>query len=698
MYTAMSVFTVMLFLNYLQIMNLKSSFLLAGIFWMVCLLIHTPTGIAQDSIRVKIGAQIYIEPGQSAEDIEHYFNLLKDHNMKVCRIRMDETHMRRANGSFDFSLYDKAFDEAALNDVAVFATIFPGYPTQAAGEYGGVGGFKFPTSEAHFQSISQFIDSLVIHFRSHSALSVWVLQNEPGTGGNMPSDDFTQKKFQEWLDEKPEMVSYNDYLKVQSHTEAFMRDYTTWYLGWIASRVRLHDQTTELHVNPHMIFSHLTDYDFSSWQNFLSHLGASMHPSWHFGMFNREEYPLAMAANSEIIRSGANPLPFWVTELQGGNNNFSAFNPLIPSRQEIAQWMWTNIAAGAEGIIFWTLNPRATGIEAGEWSLVDFQRNPTPRLQMAGEIAGLLDTLTDFENTEPLLSNVFLLYSPESIVLQKNSVIRSDQVNAYYTGRSEAAHIKSLLAYYRVFSENGIGAQIYHMDQFDWDGDAQGKVVVLANMAVVPRRFYDKLKSFVQRGGKLLVTGQTAHFDEYGYNVMYGKWPLEDLFGASILEFRAMGNLFDVEVDGIDLKGHFLQGIIKNKRAQVLGSNNQDEILAIRNAFGAGDVVWVPSMLGIAAWENPSQSFVNFVLQHTSASFARNPISLRLVKPGLLIKHFRGQNGLYSVLINNTGLPQSLPSNGDYMIEKILFSLKQTTQTGNRIVLENEECVVVKWM
>jgi beta-galactosidase len=678
-------------------MKLNSSFLLAGIFSALCHMVFSGVGYAQDSTGVKIGAQVYIEPGQSFEEIEHYFRLLKDHNMTVCRIRMDETHMRRANGSYDFSLYKKAFDEAALNGVTVFATIFPGYPAQLTDEYGGVGGFKFPTSDAHLQSISRFIDSLVINFRSHSALKVWVLQNEPGVGGYLPSDEFSKRKFQEWLSKQPEQISYNGFMKVQLHTEAFMRDYTTWYLGWIAERVRKHDQTTELHVNPHMIFNNLTDYDFSSWQQFLSHLGASMHPSWHFGQFSRNEYPLAMAANSEIIRSGAMPQPFWVTELQGGNNNLSAYNPFIPSRQEIAQWMWTNIAAGTEGIIFWTLNPRAAGLEAGEWSLIDFQRNPTPRLQIAGEIAALLDTTPDLQQITPLLSNVYLLYSPETMVLHKNSVIKSDQINTYYTGRSDAAHIKSVLAYYRVFNENGIGAQIFHMDQFNWDGEAQGKIVVLANMAVVPRRFYDKIKSFVQRGGKLLVTGQTAHFDEYGYNVMYGKWPLEDLFGASVLEFRAMGNLFDVEIDGVDVKGHFLQGIIKNKRAQVLGSNNQDEILAVKNAYGAGDVVWVPSMLGIAAWENPSQAFVNFVLQYTAGSFTRNPISMRLSRPGLLVKHFRGQDGLYSVLINKTGSPQSLPFIGDFLIDEIVFSLKQTTQSGNRIVLENEDCVVVKW-
>lgn len=59
--------------------------------------------------------------------------------------------------------------------------------------------------------------------------------------------------------------------------------------------------------------------------------------------------------------------------MQGGNVTASGREVLCPTAREITQWLWTGIAAGAEGVIFWTLNQRASALEAGEWGMLDFQ-------------------------------------------------------------------------------------------------------------------------------------------------------------------------------------------------------------------------------------------------------------------------------------------------------------------------------------
>ena len=646
---------------------------------------------------VMIGAQVYIEPGQSHEEIEHYFKLLKTNHMSVCRIRMDESHMKKEDGSFDFSLYQKAFDEAARNGISVFATLFPGNLPSAEDEYGGVGGFKFPVSVAHQESIARYIKEVVTHFSKHPALKVWVLQNEPGVAGNMPNNDFSREKFSEWKNKQPPEESYNDYMQVQYTTDVFMRDYTTWYLQWIAEKVRLYDQQTELHVNPHMIFANLADYDFDAWHDFVSHIGASMHPSWHFGFFTRKEFPLAMAANCEILRTGAKPLPFWVTELQGGNNNFSAFNPIMPSESEIAHWMWTSIAAGASGIIFWTLNPRAAGLEAGEWALTDFQRNATPRLKMAGKIAGILEKNLFLQKIQPSLSDIYLVYSPESVIMQRTAEIRSDLVNQEFAARMEGGHIKSVLAWYRVFNENGVGAQIFHMDQFDWEKEPQGKTVILSNMAMVPRRHYQKMKSFVQMGGTLIVSGQSLHFDEYGFNVMYGEWPLKDLFGASIKEFQTRGRYFNIHLEGKQIGAHFMAGIINNESADIIGMDENGHPTATINHYGQGKVVWVPSMIGLAAWEQPDDAFVDFVLDHSKSAASYQPFLLQQNTPGLLIRHFHGKDGLYSLVINQSGEKQILLFDDDYRIAKTVFKLHDPLIGKSSLTVSEDECIVFKW-
>jgi beta-galactosidase len=486
-------------------------------------------------------------------------------------------------------------------------------------------------------------------------------------------------------------------MQIHYEESRFMRDFTTRYLRWLSEEVRKHDVKTDLHVNPHMLFSNLADYDFNDYQEFLSHIGASMHPSWHFGYFDRKDYSLAISANCEMMRTGAGNLPFWVTELQGGNNNFSGYNPLMPTSTEIAQWMWTAIAAGTEGIIFWTLNPRAAGFEAGEWALLDFQKQPTERLEMAGKIAKLLNDSPGLNKIQPQTSNIYLLYSPESLVLQRNSEIESNQVRQYYAARQEGAHVKSLLAYYKVLEQHGIGSQIYHMGQFDWSCDPRGKTIVLANMAIIPRTYYTKIDSFVKRGGKLFVTGQTAHFDEYVYNVMYGEWPLRSLFGGELKAFRSKGDLFSIKVGKHLIKGHFLEGLVRNLNAEIISQNDQGEITGVYNKYGQGEVVWIPSMLGLAYWNDHDLAFSDLVMEYCGPFSNEPPFLQSGVDNGMVVKNFKDQNDRYSLIINKTGRDDILPYNTSHPPEEILFQLKRSHISEAGLIIKENDCVVVKW-
>ncbi len=100
---------------------------------------------------------------------------------------------------------------------------------------------------------------------------------------------------------------------------------------------------------------------FPEWRKFLTSLGGSAHPSWHFAILSRQQYAVAMSANSEIIYSGAGNLPWFMTELQGGNNTYSGGNPICPTKEEIAQWLWIITGTESEGTIFWTLESAKFG-------------------------------------------------------------------------------------------------------------------------------------------------------------------------------------------------------------------------------------------------------------------------------------------------------------------------------------------------
>ncbi len=382
-----------------------------------------------------IGAQVYIEPGQTPEEIEGWFSIMAEYDMTVCRIRMDETHMAQADGSWDFTLYDAAFDAAERHGVRVFATLYP------ANTGTGVGGFKFPKDAAHLASIECYIGAVVPHFSKHPALFAWVLQNEPGVGGILPKGTYTEQAWSEWKTSNPLPPDPNGFMREDFREPEFIRQHTTAYLSWIAGEIEKYDAGRHLHVNSHMLFVTLPEYEFPAWRKLLSSFEASMHPSWHFGYFERDQYPVAMGVNNDIIRAGAGDKPFWVTELQGGNNSYSGFNPITPSGEEVEQWLWASLFSGAEGIIFWCLNPRKSGLEAGERSLLDFLDEPTDRMKSAGSVARWLAEHPAFAEVRPLTSNVHLLYNRESMYLQRRREVRSGEVQDYYEGRLPGATI-----------------------------------------------------------------------------------------------------------------------------------------------------------------------------------------------------------------------------------------------------------------
>ena len=76
--------------------------------------------------------------------------------------------------------------------------------------------------------------------------------------------------------------------------------------------------------------------------------------------------------------------------------------------------MWTGIASGCEGIIFWTLNARRSVMEAGEWALLDYQGLPSDRLRAATHVARTIEAdKSIFVEAKPADCPITILYNEE---------------------------------------------------------------------------------------------------------------------------------------------------------------------------------------------------------------------------------------------------------------------------------------------
>ena len=586
-----------------------------------------------------IGAQVFIEPGQTDSDVSGWFRTMKDCGMKACRIRMFESYCHGKDG-WDFSLFDRAFDYAHENGIGVFATIFPDM------EGNGIGGFKFPVDAVHEKTVNAFTDALVAHFKDHPALKAWVLINEPGVEGVLPDEPFTNARFEEWKKSHPHKTFTPEGYPVLVHfdTERFLLEYNTDYLASIARRVRAIDPAHQIHVNNHQIFRNAAEYDFPAWREFLSSLGASAHPSWHFGYFPRERYNLAMAANCDIIRSGAGPIPWLITELQAGNNTYSAFNAFCPTPEELAQWMWTGIGEGAGGVIFWTLNPRGVGGEAGEWALLNMQGGVSARSEVARKTALAISSNADiFANAMPLESPVSILYARESLWAEKQ-VQLGDLTDSDYEGRHEGGVMKSAVAMYQALMEHGLKPQFGEMGEYDWTReDYSGKAVIISGQVCIPRHYYASLRSFVEKGGTLLVEGLSFFYDEYMSDVFGHGFPLSDVFGATLEEVFCSPGDQKIDVGGRKMWVHLWEGILnadgrKTRRAD--------------HAYGRGRVVWIPSMIGLGAVRKGAVKKLSAIIRD-AIRVEEQPLSFSRYGKGLSLQVLCSGKTFVSVVSNS---------------------------------------------
>lgn len=660
---------------------------------LLLLAIQMPLMTSKDREVPSIGAQVFIEPGQTEEEIDGYFRILADNNMDVARIRLFGSHVLMPDGSWDFSLYDTAFDAAEKYDIRLFITLFP--PTDPTAD---VGGFKFPFSKTHLEDIGKYIEAAVTRYRDRPALDTWVLQNEPGNGGGrLPESDLLDEMRIRWREGHPAVTQQGSApLAWNLDEEEFHNWCIAEYLRWISETVRKYDSRHGLHVNPHQLLDNLKEYDFDTYEEFLTSLGVSMHMSWHFGYFDRCQFPLGISVMSDIVRSAAGDNPFWITEMQGGNVIFSGNRILCPTGQEIEQWLWTGIGSGAEGVIFWMLNPRAAILEAGEWAMLDYKGEPSDRLTSAASVAAALrDNGRLFASSAPVKGDITILYNKESLWTQSwmaDSI--HDNANE---GRKKSAVIKSVLGAYEALSVWGTMPEICEMQEYCWD-DPEGKCIILPDMVSLPSDCIPRITEFVRNGGKLIATGLTGYFNESMQCMFMKDSPLEECLGGKLKEFKAMETpYFSIEFDGTgtDVPAHMWKGIIEPVRSEVIARDGDDPVATV-NSYGKGEAVWIPSLIDLGAWEKDILPLARLYGHFCEKQIQDFPLSLASPAENVIIRQMTSGDSIIAVIVNKNSSETELEFDGPIPDNaRLLYG--NAMPEGSWITLDPEECIVMTY-
>jgi len=640
-----------------------------------------------------IGGQVIIEPGQSDAKIDALFKALKDNGMKMCRIRMFGIYMVGPNNTWNFDVFDKAFRAADKYGIKVYATLFPKTPITDTG------GRSFPRTEAHKKEIEEYIRNVVPHFSQYKCLIAWVLVNEPGT--EVPfNQEFTAQKFKEWLavngqpDFTPEGAPLANF-----DADNFARDYHTWQLQWLADQVRLYDKKHELHVNPHGIFDLVRVYDFPAWRKFLSSLGGSAHANWHFTMFPRNRFDIAMSATSEIIRSGAGELPWFMTELPGGNSIYNGSErPMNPIHEETTQWLWIVLATEAKGAIFWSLNARSAGPEAGECAMLNYRLGPTEWTEAAKKVSDCVQANPAlFSKLRVCESGLNIIYTRETAWVERAR--NGSRPKNMDSGRSPGGNRMSTISFFETFSQMGYQANFKEIHEFDFSkNDYSGQVIILSQQIAFTPEMIADLEKFVAKGGMIIADGLTGYYDQFARcRVMDSFW-LQKLFGGYPDEFKMIADDFDVNIGKFTLPANLWRGYLVADGAEVIGKYN-DTPIALRNKYGKGEVVWVasPVALGVRRTEKYGDfaAWLNTILP---AQVKEKSFRFAQFESNLFLKTVRNGDVWLSVIINkDTVRRQATVHTPEKLKSSLFFSNKSGSVNGNVVSVEPEETVVVKW-
>jgi len=91
-------------------------------------------------------------------------------------------------------------------------------------------------------------------------------------------------------------------------------------------------------------------------------------------------------------------------------------------------------------------------------------------------------------------------------------------------------------------------------------------------------------------------------------------FPLQDVFGGSLKEVKSAPGDFNLDVLN-KMPVHLWKGYIYNISGEVISKENE-LITGIRNKYGNGEVIWIPSLLGLGAWRTGNSQSLSELLMN----------------------------------------------------------------------------------
>lgn len=585
----------------------------------------------------RIGAQFFVNPEDSPEDVKKHFSLMEDYGIRLVRLFLLWDQVEKKPGEWDFSRYDFIYDEAQKHGIRIVATLTAEDPPAW---------FEKKVFYHHYTDLNRkevkeaaavYIEKTVSRYCSHPAHYAWILMNEPELAVNQNEE--TMELFRLWLKKRYQTIdrmnrkwyqSFRSFEEVtvmlpgtpeywqcfQAFTDwhTFLKENLCSQLNWIQEEIRKKDELSPTHLNPKGFFGNLAPVgqDYFQEGKISDILGASIHPAWKFLWFEREEYGLAFSFCVDLIRSAARGKSFWVTELQAGPTIMTGVQPCTPTPKELYAWLWDAVGAGAKAVLYWMWHPRTGGQEAGEWGITTADHKVTKRLQTSARVSGLLEKNRKlFEQAVPVPAKAAIFYNHATEVL---SLIEGSPLYR----RSENP-IKALCGVYLALMKNHIPVDFITEKDVKNGELAHYDTVYLPYAYALDEEVQEKLRVYVKEGGRVWADTPLAMKNSSG-ETFHRKEDFYHMFGMDLTEFQGCMQT------NREKEPYFCQAEI-----EVLGAETESRFAdgtpaLLYHSFGKGETCFVNSTVSLGYFMERLETFEKEIVNFAKKSICEEII------------------------------------------------------------------------
>ena len=408
------------------------------------------------------------------------------------------------------------------------------------------------SNPAYREHVRRFVTAFAKHYAHNPAVVGWQIDNELGNShGDLCYCDHCRDHFQLWLKEKYGTIDelnrawgvafwsqgYNEFTAIPAPKFPAAGGLNPSHeLDW---RRFTSDLVCDFHqlqadilraANPDLFITHNlmgfcnkpSYYDLGKQLDFASQ---DQYPGGHFKARHDVYHADINAAELDFIRA-VKQQSFWVMEQQSGITGWEILGR-APKPGEIPMWAMQSVAHGADTIVFFRWRSCAMGTEQYWHGILPHSGIPGRFHQ---EISALMKRYT------PLMKEL-----SGSVPKAEVAILRSyDQERAIGIQPHHPQHnyIQHLMTYYYALHRQNVPVDFVgeHQDYSPY------KVLIAPLQFLMTEAHLDKLRAFVENGGRLVVTWRSGIKDESNLCHTDGPVPVRfaALTGVNLLEYDCL--------------------------------------------------------------------------------------------------------------------------------------------------------------